>query len=292
MEWLKNLAEALDYIENHLDKEISYDEIARLACCSSFYFQRIFLYVSGVSLSEYIRRRRMTQAAFELQQTDTKVIDIALKYGYSSPSSFNRAFQRIHGIAPTEAKHTGRPLLAYPSLQFSIQTTGERPMAYQIIRKQALRIVGIRMPMFEDMEENLKIVPEFWKDTLHGNQWNELCSLSNQEPSGLLGISVYENPKEIDYYIGVASDRSTPVGMVDYEIPAATWVVFKNEGYFKEEVQSVFRRFYTEWLMFSGYHYAQLPDIEVYPMNEKEVSKGHSEVWIAICERSDKQCII
>lgn len=80
MEWLKKIGAAIDYIEDHLDQEISYDEAARIACCSTYYFQRIFSYVSGRSLSEYIRRRRMTQAAFELQRTDSRVMDVALKY--------------------------------------------------------------------------------------------------------------------------------------------------------------------------------------------------------------------
>ena len=92
MEWLKNLSNAIEYIEDNLDKEISYEEAARIACCSTYYFQRLFSYVSGVSLSEYIRKRRMSQAAFELQRTDKKVLDVALKYGYTSPTSFNRAF--------------------------------------------------------------------------------------------------------------------------------------------------------------------------------------------------------
>lgn len=91
-------------IEDNLDKEISYDEAARIACCSPYYFQRVFSYVSGVSLAEYIRRRKMTQAAFELQRADSRVIDVALKYGYSSPTSFNRAFQNVHGITPIAAK--------------------------------------------------------------------------------------------------------------------------------------------------------------------------------------------
>ena len=103
MEWLRKLSAAIDYIENHLDGDISYDEAAKIACCSTFYFQRVFSYVAGVSLSEYIRRRKMTQAAFDLQRTGAKVIDIALKYGYASPTSFNRAFQSVHNITPAAA---------------------------------------------------------------------------------------------------------------------------------------------------------------------------------------------
>lgn len=113
MEWLKKLSAAIDYIENNLDSDISYDEAAKIACCSTFYFQRIFSYVAGVSLSEYIRRRRMTQAAFELQRTGAKVIDIALKYGYSSPTSFNRAFQSVHNITPAAARSIGNTFNAF-----------------------------------------------------------------------------------------------------------------------------------------------------------------------------------
>ncbi len=282
MEWLKKLGAAIDYIEDNLDKEISYDEAARIACCSPYYFQRIFSYVSGVSLAEYIRRRKMTQAAFELQRTDSRVIDVALKYGYSSPTSFNRAFQNVHGITPTAAKAMGSVLQAYPSIQFRVQITGGSAMAYHITEKQPLRIVGMRIPMVEDTEENLRIVPNFWKQVLQGNQFEEICRLSNQEPSGILGISVYENPKEIYYYIGVATNAPVPLEMYEYEIPAATWVVFENDGHFKEDVQSVFKRFYMEWLPFSGYKYAELPDIEVYPFCDGQPLHGHSEVWIAI----------
>ncbi len=162
MEWLEKLGAAIEYIEDNLDKEISYDEAARIACCSTYYFQRIFSYVSGVSLSEYIRRRKMTQAAFELQRTDSKVIDVAYKYGYSSPTSFNRAFQSVHGIAPIAAKNMGCTLCAYPSIQFSIKVSGGSAMSYRIERKNDVRIVGIRTPLVEDAEENMRDYP-MWK---------------------------------------------------------------------------------------------------------------------------------
>ena len=96
MEWLNNLSNAIDYLESNLVDEISYEEAANIAYCSTYYFGRMFSYVAGIPLSEYIRRRRMTQAAFELQTTDSKVLDVALKYGYTSPTSFNRAFQSVH----------------------------------------------------------------------------------------------------------------------------------------------------------------------------------------------------
>lgn len=293
MEWLKNLSAAIEYIENNLDNDISYDEAARIACCSTYYFQRIFSYVSGISLSEYIRRRRMTQAAFELQRTDMKVLDVALKYGYTSPTSFNRAFQSVHNITPATAKNMGSMLNAYPAVQLSVKVTGGKVMAYYITEKQAMRMVGVRIPLVEDMEENHRIIPEFWLSVLNSSLFADIYRLSNQSPQGILGISVYDNPKRIFYYIAVATDAPVPSGMFELEIPAAVWAVFENNGYFKENVQSVFRRFYTEWLPFSGYEYAGLPDIEVYPIGDERPVSGHSEVWIAVKkDREDKGCTI
>ncbi len=121
MSWLENFSKAIEYIETHLDKEISYEDMAKITGCSTFYFQRIFSYIVGISLSEYIRRRRMTQAGFDLQRTDMRVLDVALKYGYSSPTSFNRAFQSVHGITPICAKEMGSTLNTYPAIKFFYQ---------------------------------------------------------------------------------------------------------------------------------------------------------------------------
>lgn len=282
MEWLKKLSSAIEYIENNLDNEISCEEAAKIACCSSYYFQRMFTYVAGIPLSEYIRRRRMTQAAFELQSTDTKVLDVALKYGYTSPTSFNRAFQSVHGISPACAKSQGSVLHAYPPIKFQVRVTGGEAMPYRVEDKASMRIVGIRIPLTEDMEENKKLVPPFWNQTLQNGQFTEICKLSNQNPGAVLGVTAYQNPDEIYYYIAVSSSQSVPVGMYEYEIPEATWVVFESDGHFKESIQNIFRRFLTEWLPFSGYTYAELPDIEIYPISKDKPQEGHSEVWIAV----------
>lgn len=281
MEWLKNLSNAIDYIENNLDKTISYEEAASIACCSTYYFQRMFSYVAGTPLSEYIRRRRMTQAAFDLQSSNQRVLDIALKYGYTSPTSFNRAFQSVHGISPAAAKNKGNVLNAYPPIRFSVQVTGGMAMHYRIEDKEAIRIAGVRIPLSEDMESNQKAVPAFWEKVLHGGQFPIICSLANQPQQGVLGITAYQNPGQIYYYIGVITDKPVPRGMSEYHIPAAAWAVFESCGPFKESIQNIFKRFLTEWLPFSGYVYAKLPDIEVYPLKESSES-GYSQVWIAV----------
>lgn len=282
MEWLKQLSQAIDYIENNLDGDISYDEAAQIACCSTYYFQRMFSYVAGIPLSDYVRRRRMTKAAFELQVSEAKVMDIGLKYGYDSPTSFNRAFQNVHGVAPTAARRSGTVLNAYPRISFSIKVNGGESMRYRIETKEAFRIVGARVKLKDDQEQNFKIVPIFWDETLKSDLFSQICKLPNQNPHGILGVTVYQNPEEIYYYIAASTDKAVPEKLVEYEIPAATWVIFECNGHFQESIQTIFKRFLTEWLPFSGYEYAELPDIEVYPISDPKLKGGHSEVWIAV----------
>ena len=107
MEWIERLNDAISYIEEHLTDEIDMEQLGRIACCSSYHFQRMFTYMAGIPLSEYIRRRKMSLAAVDLQGRDSKIIDVAGKYGYNSPTAFNRAFQSVHGMAPSALKKEG-----------------------------------------------------------------------------------------------------------------------------------------------------------------------------------------
>ncbi len=122
MEWLERLNRSINYIEENLCSEINFDHAAQIACCSTFHFQRMFSYIAGAPLSEYIRRRRMTAAAFELQTSDIKIVDLSLKYGYDSPTSFNRAFQNVHGVSPSVARTEGTSLKAFPRISFTFQS--------------------------------------------------------------------------------------------------------------------------------------------------------------------------
>ena len=143
MDWLDRMNRAMDYMETHLADEISYEEIARKACCSSYHFQRMFPFITGVPLSEYIRRRRLTLAAFDLQTAGCKVIDVALKYGYESPESFTRAFKSLHGISPAAARRVGASLKAYPRMAFQLSIKGDIEMKYRIETREAFDVFGI-----------------------------------------------------------------------------------------------------------------------------------------------------
>jgi len=139
MDLLERVNGALHYIEENLTDEIDFQEVARIACCSEYHFKRMFAFLAGVTLSEYIRRRRLTLAAFELQDSGKRVIDVALKYGYNSPDAFTRAFH-----TPTEARQTRHLLKAYPRMTFQLTIKGGREMNYRIVEKEAFRIVGIK----------------------------------------------------------------------------------------------------------------------------------------------------
>jgi len=143
MDWLERMNSAMNYIETNLADNISYDDIAQIACCSTYHFQRMFPFLTGISLSEYIRRRRLTSAAIELQTTDVKVIDVALKYGYQSPEAFARAFKNLHGIMPTSAREQGVSLKAYPRISFHISIKGDVEMNYRIEQRGAFEMFGV-----------------------------------------------------------------------------------------------------------------------------------------------------
>ena len=119
MDWVKQLNIAIRYIEDHLTGTIEYDELAKMLCCSTYQFQRMFAFMNNVPLSEYIRRRKLSLAVADIQKGE-RVIDVALKYGYSSPTAFSRAFQCLHGITPSEARKKGTLLKTYPPISFKL----------------------------------------------------------------------------------------------------------------------------------------------------------------------------
>ena len=205
MEWIERLNKAISYIEEHLAEEISYDELARTACCSTYHFQRMFAYMAGIPLSEYIRRRRMSLAAVDLQSGDEKIIEISMKYGYSSPTAFNRAFQSIHGIAPSMAKKEGTPLKSFPPISFKIIVKGAAELNYRIEEKSAFRIVGVSQPLSKEVESNFTAVPQMWQNAAMNGTLEKLIPLMNNQPMGVLGVSACNDKEDWRYFIAVSS---------------------------------------------------------------------------------------
>lgn len=132
MEWVKKLNQSMNYIEEHLTDEIGDEQLGRIDCCSAYHYQRMFTYMAGITLAEYIRRRRMSLAAVDLQGGDERIIDIAEKYGYRSPTAFNRAFQSFHGIASSSVKEQGVSVKSFSPMVFKIAVKGATEMNYGI----------------------------------------------------------------------------------------------------------------------------------------------------------------
>ena len=244
MEWVERLNDAVSYIEEHLTDEIDYGKLGQIACCSAYHFQRMFAYMAGVPLSEYIRRRRMSLAAVDLQEKGAKVIDIAGKYGYNSPTAFNRAFQSVHGIVPSAVKNEGTSVKSFPPVTFKITVKGVEEMNYRIETKEAFRIVGVSVPLYKDIEKNFTVIPSKWGEISQNGILQKLIGMMDTQPMGVLGVSTCNDTEPWRYYIAVSTSKESD-GMEEYTVPAATWAIFSGTGT-NQSIQELERRIVTE----------------------------------------------
>ncbi|MGC6770194.1 AraC family transcriptional regulator [Enterococcus sp. LJL51] len=284
MEWMERLESSLVYIEKNLTGIIDYKELAAIACCSEYHYQRIFSYMVGVPLTEYIRRRRLSLAGVDLQE-GAKVIDAAVKYGYESSNSFARAFKKLHGLTPSQAQKEGVPLKSYPRIKFQISIKGAVEMEYRIEKKEAFRIVGARRTLSKEIEENFNEVPEFWTKVTTDGTLQKLFPLMDSNPQGVQGImgistGFGDETAVSEYYIGVASDQTVPEGLSSYTVEGFTWAIFSGRGPMPQAIQELEKRIVTDWLPSSGYEYADGPDIELYI--EPNPEEAAFEVWIPV----------
>ncbi|WP_018883802.1 AraC family transcriptional regulator [Paenibacillus massiliensis] len=287
MDSLGQLNKALDYIEANLTESVDYKEAAKIACCSEYHFTRMFSFLAGIPLSEYIRRRRLTLAASELSRGNNRIIDVALKYGYTSPDSFTRAFQVLHGITPSEARVHGQPLKAFPRMTFQLTIRGGSEMNYRLEDKEAFRIVGIRKRVpIQFHGVNPEIAAMY--ATLTPAWIAEIKELSNMEPAGLISASIHfsdgrmEEKGELDHYIGAATTEHAPEGMDHVEVSPSTWAVFTAVGPFPSALQETWGRIYAEWFPSSDYELSEGPEMLWNEHKDTSSPNYKSEIWIPV----------
>lgn len=280
MEWIERWNQAIQYIEEHLTEEIEYEKLGKIAGCSAYHFQRMFNYMAELSLSEYIRRRKMSLAAADLLSGQEKIIDIALKYGYASPTAFNRAFQSIHGLAPSEARRKKKTVRSYPPISFQIMVKGVERMNYRLEEKEAFTVVGFRQLLKKELEENFKMVPDMWEQLTHDGSLEKLLPMMDQKLKGVMGISSCPPKGEWSYGIAVASGQKPQEGMEQWEVPAHTWAVFEGAGPCPAAIQELERQIFTQWLPTSGYEYDWGPDVEFY--TSPDPSQARFQVWVPV----------
>lgn len=280
MEWLDWFNDSIAYVEEQLTDEIDLDEAARLAKCSTYHYQRMFSYIAGVTLGEYIRRRKMSLAGVDLQQGQ-KVIDVAVKYGYESPTSFNRVFKTVHGITPQEAKKNGAKLTSYPMLTFAITVKGVHAMEYQLVEKEAFYVVGTGLELGKSMEENQQRIPVFWNEFSASGNLEKLFPVMDINSPGILGINMMTDivQENWEYVIAVASNE-VPTGFKQYQVPAAKWAIFSGQGAMPHAIQELGKQIFTEWLPTSGFEYTELPDMEVYLDNNP--TDASFQIWLPV----------
>ncbi len=290
MDWLANLNRALNYVEENLDEDIDLKEAARLAHCSEYHFSRMFSFLAGVPLSEYIRRRRLTLAAFELQSNHLRIVDVAVKYGYRSADAFSRAFQALHGIPPSAVRSHAPSLVAYPRMTFQLTIQGGNAMNYRIVEKESFHIVGImkRVPIqFEGVNPEI----ESMASSLTPEDIVELKALSDREPRGMVQASVnfsegrMEEKGAIDHYIGVATRKECPERFTKLEVSEATWAVFEAVGPFPEMLQNIWGRIYSEWFPSASYELASGPEMVWHGSKDFSSPTFRSEIWIPIIKK-------
>ncbi|MFB9328975.1 helix-turn-helix domain-containing protein [Paenibacillus aurantiacus] len=295
MEWLKRMNRAIDYIEANLDGEIELGEVARMACCSTYQFQRTFSFITDVTLAEYIRRRRLTLAALELQDGGSaKVVDIAMKYGYESPVSFARAFHALHGITPAMARQDGIALKAYPRLSFLITIKGAEAMNYRIETKGSFDVFGIEGVFRTDGSGEAPQTPAQLWERHHANgdvkrleaRAGELPSFVGQYLHPVHAVCSYRKtgPDTFPYMLCAFKDEASDTdGYTTVTIPAHTWAIFPSEPHtwdqFGNTIETLYRRFYTEWLPTAGYEQVDGVEFEMYGAKD---GLNYVELWFAV----------
>ena len=300
MDLLKQLNNAVKYIEDNICDDIEIEKVSGATEYSPYHFGRIFYYITDMPISEYIRKRKLSLAAMELQHSKIKVLDLAVKYGYDSADSFTRAFIKQHGITPTEARRSGVIMKIFPPVTFQIKIQGVQEMNWRIEEREAFEVFGIEK-IFKNNETNQ--VPDFWTECHQNGSFERLFDAAGGMRSAdgrgyprkdgscvINAVCGYCEPGDdtFPYMIcALTKPDSNTTEFKTAKIPKTTWAVFRSDktDNIGLEIPSLFNRAYSEWLPSSGYDKSIGPDMEIYYTAFD--SKHFEEVWIPVVKRND-----
>ena len=281
MDVLKQLNEVIRYVEENLDGEISPDMISQIACTSYDSFCRFFSYITRVTFAEYIRRRKLTNAAYDLRCGDDKVINVAVKYGYSGADVFSKAFTKQHGISPTAARNISAPLKIYPPVSFHVIFKGAEKMDFRIVETEKIEVYGVSRNFDGVSEERYELEHSMWA-TDRDFVIAQICK-------GFDGVW-YGIWDDRNYIIARDKADTTGANLEKYVIPAGTYAAFTTEkgGYAGDELPKLHDLIFNSWLPDSGYVQAGNLEIEVYHLRTGDAERKKNryyEIWIPIKEK-------
>ena len=270
MNYYESLNNVIDKIEENLTNEIDYKELAKIVGTSSYTLQRIFAFLTNMTLTEYIRKRRLSKAAEELISSDIKIIDLSLKYQYDSPISFSNSFKKMHGISPQNLRNSNISIKIFPKIQFkpTLETINE--LEYRVINLEKQKLYGITTGIIklEDSEAIRRLYEKGTKEKI----MDFIVNNSNgKELYYGASMDIYDNEisNKIQYYILGTKNRDD---FVSIEIPKATWACFKLHNHEQEDILKLYNTIYTKWLPSSDYtEILNYPQLEIYYEKDCEI---------------------
>ena len=295
MEWLTSIRTAIVYMEEHLEENVSVQDVADRVYLSPFFLQRGFSLMTGYGIGEYLRNRRLYQAALKLQSTEEKVIDIAYRYCYETPESFTKAFTRFHGVTPSQVRD-GAPVKVFLPLTINLSIHGGNQMDYKITPMFPFKLIGFQKIF--DSETSYIEIPKFWNE-IYRKYGDSVCAgnaPTNPYEQAFVDNCIGEYAVCIDdlsgnrfrYLIaGKYTGGEVPEGMVLYEFPRYDWAVFSCIGPDPETLQSVNTRIFREWLPGNpDYELCGNATIEWYDNTSDPTAPDyHSAIWLPVKKR-------
>lgn len=300
MEWITCIRETLKYIEDNLDGEISINTAADNVFISPYYLQKGFQIMTGYSLGEYIRNRRLYEAALSLTQTDDKIIDIALRYGYESPESFTKAFTRFHNASPSAVRKNPKLTVHFLPLNIRIEITGGNKMDYVISQMWGFKVIGFERTFSYDTA--YEEIPKFWDEICekycNHTIYAGLAPSCPQEQAiidnciGEYGVCIDDaGDGKFRYLIaGKYTGGEIPDGMTLFEFPQGEWAKFECTGKMPDALQKLNTRVFKEWLPGNpDFEMAGYYNIEWYSCDgNKEDDDYKSGIWVPVRRYRDE----
>lgn len=294
------IQQAINYMEEHLYEDINYIDVARNVHMSGYNFHRTFSFITGMSANEYIRKRRLTLAAQELQSTDLSVIDAAYKYGYESPESFSKAFSRFHGSTPKQARQKGAKLHLFNPLVIKLIMEGGSIMDYRMEQQKGQQFLALVRTFPNEIinDDNDHSIPDFWSECWEKDLIDPMKQLRKEGKRDLYGLCspTKDGESHFDYGIGILLDEDTDTSRLEqftdngysvWKTNSADYAVFQCFGPDGDCLGETWSRFYKEFSPQTGYVQTEDSDYEIY--FEKGAPGLFCELWVPVERRDTSQ---